>query len=124
MRVVWCTPPVRRSPASSSWNIGGGERRIVFAVFAESHIARRLRRMARRARMRPIRTIALTVRPASASAAAITTSSFCNDAVGFAGAGSAAAAGNLICCGLLHFLGLRQRLVRGRGGGGRRLEMG
>ena len=41
-------------------------------VFAESHIARRLRRMARRARMRPIRTIALTVRPASARAAAIT----------------------------------------------------
>jgi len=60
-------------------------------VFAESHIARRLRRMARRARMRPILTIALTVRPASASAAAITINSFCSDAVGFAVTASAAA---------------------------------
>ena len=47
--------------------------------------------MARRARMRPIRTIALTVRPASARAAAITINSFCSEAVGFAGAASAAA---------------------------------
>jgi hypothetical protein len=87
MRVVWCTPAGRRSWASSSWNIGCGERRL---VFAESHIARRLRRMARRARIRPILTIALTVRPASASAAAITSNSFCSDAVGFAADVSAA----------------------------------
>ena len=124
MRVVWCTPPARRSPASSSWNIGGDERRNVFAAFAESHIARRLRRIARRARMRPIRTIALTVMPASASAAAITRSSICNDAVGgFAVDRFCGGRGNLICCcGLLHFLSLRQRLVCRRSGGCRRLQ--
>jgi hypothetical protein len=44
--------------------------------------------------MRPILTIALTVMPASARAAAITISSFCNDAVGFAAVTSAAAAAN------------------------------
>ena len=40
--------------------------------------------MARRARMRPSLKTRLTVMPASASAAAITSSSICNDAVGFA----------------------------------------
>jgi hypothetical protein len=72
--------------------------------------------MARRARMRPIRTIALTVRPASARAAAITINSFRR------GGGH-----NLIDHGLLHQFGLRRlglrRLGFGRVGGGD-LEIG
>ena len=59
--------------------------------WTESHIALRLRFMARRARMRPNRTIALTVMPASASAAAITSISFCNEAVGLAGSAASGA---------------------------------
>ena len=52
-------------PASSSWNIGCGERRFVFGGIP--HRAA-LAAHGARARMRPIRTIALTVRPASARA--------------------------------------------------------
>jgi hypothetical protein len=126
MRVRSCgtrglyAPAVRRSPASSSWNIGAANAAVF--VFAESHIARRLRRMARRARMRPILTIALTVRPASARAAAITSSSFCSDAVGFAAAASAATAQSDLPRLLLHFL--RPAAAGPRRVGGGDLEIG
>ena len=75
--------------------------------------------MARRARMRPSLKTRLTVMPASASAAAITRSSICNDAVGFVVDASAAAnvipgCRLLLQGGLLYRLGGVLLLVGGR----------